>query len=101
MALARINATRIAGMRHAMTHERERAEAASMLEWMILPQIAVAVARALSAATERLAKVETLRAGRRQTMARASSEADPFMAVAGHFKYAARRYPDLRGAALA
>jgi 3-carboxy-cis,cis-muconate cycloisomerase len=39
-------------MHHAMLHEQERSGAAWSLEWMILPQMAQATARSLSAATE-------------------------------------------------
>lgn len=60
VTLARFNATLIAGMHHAMIHEQERSGAAWTLEWMILPQIAVATARALSAASELLAEVARL-----------------------------------------
>jgi len=50
--LARFNATQVAGMHHAMLHEQERSGAAWSLEWMILPQMAQATARSLSAAAE-------------------------------------------------
>jgi 3-carboxy-cis,cis-muconate cycloisomerase len=52
VTLARFNATQIAGMQHSMIHEQERSGAAWGLEWMILPQMAQAVARSLSAANE-------------------------------------------------
>ena len=50
VTLARFNATQVAGMHNAMIHEQERSGAAWTLEWMILPQMAQATARSLSAA---------------------------------------------------
>ena len=47
VALARFNATLVAGMHHALVHESERSGAAWTLEWMILPQMAVAAGAAL------------------------------------------------------
>lgn len=60
VTLARFTATQIAGMHHAQIHEQERSGAAWMLEWMILPQIAVATARGASAAETLLDRVERL-----------------------------------------
>ena len=51
VTLARFNATQVAGLHQAMVHEQERSGAALALEWMILPQMTMACARALSAAT--------------------------------------------------
>ncbi|MDO6730905.1 3-carboxy-cis,cis-muconate cycloisomerase [Marinovum sp. 2_MG-2023] len=48
VTLARFNATQIGGMHQAMIHEQERSGAAWGLEWMILPQMAAATARALA-----------------------------------------------------
>ena len=50
VTLARFNAAQIAGLHQALVHEQERSGAAWMLEWMILPQMAVATGRALDAA---------------------------------------------------
>lgn len=50
VTLARFNATLIAGMHHAMVHENERSGAAWTLEWMLLPQMAVATGAALRTA---------------------------------------------------
>ena len=50
VTLARFNATQVAGMHHALVHEQERSGAAWALEWMLLPQMAQATARGLSAA---------------------------------------------------
>ncbi len=52
VTLARFNATQLAGMHQALVHEQERSGTAWALEWMILPQMAQATARSLSAATE-------------------------------------------------
>lgn len=52
VTLARFNAVQVSGMHHAMIHEQERSGAAWSLEWMILPQMAEATARSLSAAIE-------------------------------------------------
>lgn len=49
VTLARFNATQLSGMHHALVHEQERSGSAWALEWMILPQMAVAAARSLSA----------------------------------------------------
>lgn len=52
VTLARFNATQVSGLHHALVHEQERSGAAWALEWMILPQMALATARGLSAALE-------------------------------------------------
>jgi 3-carboxy-cis,cis-muconate cycloisomerase len=50
VALARFNATLVSGMHHSLVHENERSGAAWTLEWMLLPQMAVATAAALRTA---------------------------------------------------
>lgn len=50
VTLARFNAVQLSGMHQALVHEQERSGAAWSLEWMILPQMAVATARSLAAA---------------------------------------------------
>ncbi|KJZ19042.1 3-carboxy-cis,cis-muconate cycloisomerase [Loktanella sp. S4079] len=50
VTLARFNATQLSGMHDALIHEQERSGASWTLEWMILPQMAKATARSLSAA---------------------------------------------------
>ncbi len=50
VTLARFNAVQVSGMHQALVHEQERSGAAWSLEWMILPQMAQATGRALSAA---------------------------------------------------
>jgi 3-carboxy-cis,cis-muconate cycloisomerase len=52
VTLARFNATQVSAMHHAMIHEQERSGAAWSLEWMILPQMAMATARALAVAID-------------------------------------------------
>ncbi|HVM83394.1 MAG TPA: 3-carboxy-cis,cis-muconate cycloisomerase [Candidatus Binatia bacterium] len=47
VALARFNAALVSGMHDALVHENERSGAAWTLEWMILPQMAVATGAAL------------------------------------------------------
>ena len=60
VTLARFNATQVAGLHHALVHEQERSGAAWMLEWMILPQMTVATARSLIAATTLVAQIERI-----------------------------------------
>ena len=55
VALARFSATLAGGMTHALVHENERSGSAWTLEWMLLPQIAVAAAASLARADELLA----------------------------------------------
>lgn len=54
VALARLNATLVSAMHHALVHENERSGAAWTLEWMVLPQMAVAAAAALRTALDLL-----------------------------------------------
>jgi 3-carboxy-cis,cis-muconate cycloisomerase len=54
---ARFNATQLAGMHHGLIHEQERSGATWVLEWMILPQMAQATARSLSAANDLCARI--------------------------------------------
>lgn len=51
VTLARFNAAQLGGLHQALVHEQERSGAAWALEWMILPQMALATGRALAAAT--------------------------------------------------
>lgn len=60
VALARFNATQLAGMHHALVHEQERSGAAWTLEWLLLPQMVVATAASLRLAAELAAQVESL-----------------------------------------
>lgn len=52
VTLAQFNATQLSGMHAALVHEQERSGSAWALEWMILPQMAQATARSLSASKE-------------------------------------------------
>ncbi|WP_075292095.1 3-carboxy-cis,cis-muconate cycloisomerase [Pararhizobium arenae] len=52
VALARFNATQIAGIQQSMVHEQERSGAAWTLEWMILPQMAMAAGVSLKLAAQ-------------------------------------------------
>lgn len=60
VTLARFNAAQISGVHQALVHEQERSGSAWMLEWMILPQMAVAAGRALSAAINLCERIEHL-----------------------------------------
>ena len=60
VTLARFNATQITGLHQALIHEQERSGAAWMLEWMILPQMTVPTARALSAAQDLVSSIMSI-----------------------------------------
>ncbi|MER8694452.1 3-carboxy-cis,cis-muconate cycloisomerase [Mesorhizobium opportunistum] len=60
VALARFNATQLSGMHQALVHEQERSGTAWALEWLLLPQMAVATAASLRLAAELAAQVESL-----------------------------------------
>ncbi|TIQ36441.1 MAG: 3-carboxy-cis,cis-muconate cycloisomerase [Mesorhizobium sp.] len=60
VALARFNATQLAGMHQALVHEQERSGAAWTLEWLILPQMVVTTAAALRLAAELAGQIESL-----------------------------------------
>ncbi len=60
VALARFNATQVAGLHHALVHEQERSGSAWMLEWMILPQMSVATARSLAVAQDLCARIKRI-----------------------------------------
>jgi len=55
VTLARFNASLIGGMHQAQVHEYERSGAAWALEWMLMPQLAVATGASLRNASELLA----------------------------------------------
>ena len=52
VSLARLNAVLVSGMHQAMVHENERSGAAWTLEWLILPQMAMATGAGLRIAGE-------------------------------------------------
>ncbi|MCE7029706.1 3-carboxy-cis,cis-muconate cycloisomerase [Jiella avicenniae] len=54
VTLARFNATLVSGMHQALVHENERSGAAWSLEWMILPQMAMAAAASTRTAADLL-----------------------------------------------
>ncbi|ETA71702.1 MULTISPECIES: 3-carboxy-cis,cis-muconate cycloisomerase [Mesorhizobium] len=60
VALARFNATQLSGMHQALLHEQERSGAAWTLEWLLLPQMAVATAASLRLAAELAGQIESL-----------------------------------------
>lgn len=60
VALARFNATQLAGMHQALVHEQERSGAAWTLEWLILPQMVAATAGALRQAKALVAQIEAI-----------------------------------------
>ena len=52
VALARFNATQLSGIHQSLVHEQERSGAAWTLEWLILPQMAMATGASLRLALE-------------------------------------------------
>jgi 3-carboxy-cis,cis-muconate cycloisomerase len=60
VTLARYNAVQASGMHHAMVHEQERSGAAWTLEWMLLPQMAVATGRGLTVAITLIGDIERM-----------------------------------------
>lgn len=52
VTLGRFNAVQVSALHHAVIHEQERSGTAWALEWMVLPQMAQATGRALTAASE-------------------------------------------------
>ena len=60
VTLARFNAVQVSGMHHSMVHEQERSGAAWALEWMLLPQMAVATAAATRTAHHLIGQIVRL-----------------------------------------
>ena len=60
VTLARFNATQISAMHHSLIHEQERSGAAWMLEWMVLPQMATATAKAIAISIELCGKIKCI-----------------------------------------
>lgn len=60
VSLARFNATQVTGMHHALIHEQERSGAAWTLEWIILPQMAMATGRAVVACHTLLGQIKQM-----------------------------------------
>jgi 3-carboxy-cis,cis-muconate cycloisomerase len=57
VTLARFNATLVSGLHHSLVHENERSGAAWTLEWMLLPQMAMAAGAATRIAEGLLEKL--------------------------------------------
>ena len=57
VTLARFNATLVSGMHQALVHENERSGAAWSLEWMLLPQMAMAAGAATRTAEDLLGRL--------------------------------------------
>ncbi len=60
VTLARFNAVQISGLHQSLVHEQERSGAAWTLEWMILPQMAIATGAATRLGADVLESVEQL-----------------------------------------
>ncbi|MCR6500623.1 3-carboxy-cis,cis-muconate cycloisomerase [Shinella sp. CPCC 101442] len=60
VTLARFNAAQLGGLAQAAVHEQERSGAAWTLEWLILPQMAVACGASLRLGAELLASIRRL-----------------------------------------
>ncbi|MBO9126688.1 MULTISPECIES: 3-carboxy-cis,cis-muconate cycloisomerase [unclassified Rhizobium] len=60
VALARFNATQISAIHHSMVHEQERSGAAWTLEWLVLPQMAIATGAALRLVHELASNISRL-----------------------------------------
>jgi 3-carboxy-cis,cis-muconate cycloisomerase len=63
VTLARFNATLVSGMHQALVHENERSGGAWTLEWMLLPQMAVAAGAALRTAIDLVGSIEFVAKG--------------------------------------
>ncbi len=60
VTLARFNATQLSGMHQALVHEQERSGAAWTLEWVLLPQMAIATAASLRQAGVLATRIESI-----------------------------------------
>lgn len=60
VSLARFNAVQLSGMHQSMVHEQERSGAAWTLEWMLLPQMAVASGASLRLGIDLTGKILSL-----------------------------------------
>ncbi|THV20631.1 3-carboxy-cis,cis-muconate cycloisomerase [Peteryoungia ipomoeae] len=60
VTLARFNAVQVAGLHQSLVHEQERSGAAWTLEWLLLPQMAIAAGAATRIALDLLASIEAL-----------------------------------------
>ena len=64
VTLARFNATLVSGLHQSLVHENERSGAAWTLEWMILPQMAMAAGAATRTAQDLLGRLSLAEAAR-------------------------------------
>ena len=60
VTLARFNATALAGLHQSLVHEQERSGSAWTLEWMLLPQMAVAAGSATRLAGSVVRSIEDM-----------------------------------------
>ncbi|MGN7292879.1 3-carboxy-cis,cis-muconate cycloisomerase [Rhizobium sp. SAFR-030] len=60
VTLARHNAVLVSGMHQSIVHEQERSGAAWTLEWLLLPQMAIATGASLRLASELVVKIQSL-----------------------------------------
>jgi len=60
VTLARFNAVQLSGIHQSMVHEQERSGAAWTLEWMLMPQMAVATGAALRTAAQLVSEIERI-----------------------------------------
>lgn len=60
VSLSRFNAVQMAGLHQSMVHEQERSGAAWTLEWMLLPQMAIATGAATRIALDLVSSIEAL-----------------------------------------
>lgn len=60
VTLARFNAAQLSGMHQALVHEQERSGSAWTLEWLLLPQMAVAAAASLRQANALAAQIASI-----------------------------------------
>ena len=58
VTLARFNAVQLAGIHQSLVHEQERSGAAWTLEWMLMPQMAVAAGAALRTARQLTSEIQ-------------------------------------------
>lgn len=60
VTLARFNAAQLSAMHQSLVHEQERSGAAWSLEWMVLPQMAIAAGAALRTASGLVAAIQRI-----------------------------------------
>lgn len=60
VTLARFNATQLSGVHHALIHEQERSGAAWTLEWLILPQMLLAVGGSTAIASRLIKRIRSI-----------------------------------------